>query len=106
VHGEFEGLRLGRHRRYEPIPPTVDGLRWSEVLELYLGVTDCVLRYFDADGELVPTPPESALAERARADQAQQWAESERERADAEHLRAERLAARLRELGIDPDDGA
>jgi hypothetical protein len=76
------------------------------VLELHLGVTDGVLRYFDADGELVPTPPESALAERERADQAQRLAETERERAEAEHLRAERLAARLRELGIDPDDGA
>ena len=106
VHGEFEGLRLGSHRRYEPIPPSASGLRWSEVLELHLGVTDGVLRYFDADGELVPTPPESALAERERADQAQRLAETERERAEAEHLRAERLAERLRELGIDPDDGA
>ncbi len=30
---------------------------------------------------------------------------AERERAETEHLRAERLATRLRELGIDPDDG-
>jgi Uma2 family endonuclease len=39
---------------------------------------------------------ERADAERARAD-------SEKQRADAETQRAERMAARLRELGIDPD---
>jgi hypothetical protein len=40
------------------------------------------LRYFTAQGQLVPTPEELAAQEKQR---------------------AERLAARLRELNIDPD---
>ena len=38
------------------------------------------------------------------ADQQRQRADQERQRADQERLRAERLAARLRELGLDPDE--
>jgi hypothetical protein len=34
---------------------------------------------------------------------AEAWAERERERAELERQRAERLAAKLRELGIDPE---
>ena len=41
--------------------------------------------------------------ERARADQAERHAIQERARADQELFRAERLAARLRALGLDPD---
>ncbi len=131
IGGEFEALRLGPRRIYEPILPNADGLRWSEVLALHLGVIDGKLRYFDADGSLIPTPPESALAamaqaaaereraaaeheraeaerrraetERQRAETERQRAEAERQRADAEQARAEKLAALLRELGIDPD---
>jgi Uma2 family endonuclease len=45
-----------------------------------------------------------AEQERERAEQANQRAEQERIRAEQEHERAERLAARLRELGLDPSD--
>jgi Uma2 family endonuclease len=38
-----------------------------------------------------------------RAGQAEQRAEAEHQRAEAEHQRAERLAARLRELGLEPE---
>ena len=41
-------------------------------------------------------------AERMRADEATRLAQEEAERADAERLRAERLAQRLRELGVEP----
>lgn len=44
-----------------------------------------------------------AAIERERAQDAAQLAEIERQRADTERQRAEKLAARLRELGIDPD---
>jgi len=44
-----------------------------------------------------------AEAERQRAEAERQRAEAERQRAETEHQRAERLAARLRELGIEPD---
>jgi Uma2 family endonuclease len=45
-----------------------------------------------------------AEAERARAEEEQRRAEEARQRAEAERARAERLAARLRALGIDPDE--
>ena len=53
------------------------------VLGLYLGVAAGKLRYFTSDGILVPLPEEAAEQER---------------------LRAERLAERLRALGVDPDN--
>ncbi|NJO43942.1 MAG: hypothetical protein HC865_26125 [Cyanobacteria bacterium RU_5_0] len=48
------------------------------------------LRLFTPEGHLLPTPEESAAQERQLKEQAQQ--------------RAERLAEKLRELGIDPMD--
>ncbi|MBW4542735.1 MAG: Uma2 family endonuclease [Myxacorys chilensis ATA2-1-KO14] len=86
---EFVGLRLDGHE-YQEIPLNEKGWRWSEELQLFLGVKNNQLRYFGGDGSLVPTPDESA-------NQARQRAEEERQRAD-------RLAERLRSLGINPDD--
>lgn len=43
-------------------------------------------------------------AERERAEQERERAEQERERAEQERERAERLAARLRALGVEPDE--
>lgn len=53
----------------------------------YQGIERLWLRWYDQDGNWVPTD-----------------AEAERQRAEAERLRAERLAAKLRELGVNPDD--
>ncbi len=78
---EFMGLRL-EGGRYLEIPADEHGRRWSRVLELSLGIHEGQLRYFTEAGDLVPTPQE---------------AEEEQRR------RAEALAARLRELGVDPD---
>lgn len=92
---EFEGYRLvGQH--YEPIPPKPTGQRWSEVLGLFLGVQDSVLRYFHPNGELVPTPEESATAAIAQSEQFQAQVEQAEER-------AARLAEQLRAMGIDPE---
>lgn len=92
---EFAGFRLvGRH--YQPIAPTPQGLLWSEALDLFLGVDSGKLRYFQPNGQLVPTPEEDALAAQQRAETAQQQAEAAQQRAD-------RLAEQLRSLGIDPD---
>ncbi|MBK5966289.1 hypothetical protein CCR95_19915 [Thiocystis minor] len=55
-----------------------------------------LLRFFDESGAPIPTLPEVIDQEQARADQ-------ERERANQERLRADRLAERLRVLGIDPE---
>jgi Uma2 family endonuclease len=64
------------------------------------------LRIIGPDGQRFLTHQElmeQAEAERQRAETERQRAETERQRAEAERRRAERLAARLRELGIEPD---
>ncbi|MEG4029825.1 MULTISPECIES: hypothetical protein [unclassified Microcoleus] len=54
------------------------------------------LRWWDNLGNLLLWISEQAEPQRQRADQ-------ESQRADQESQRAERLAAKLRELGVDPD---
>ncbi|MBD2504788.1 hypothetical protein H6G83_30000 [Anabaena azotica FACHB-119] len=61
-----------------------------------LTVHQRTLRFYTPEGELVPTPEETAQQEKERADQ-------ERERADREKERSDRAYAKLRELNIDPD---
>jgi hypothetical protein len=114
--GEFAGFQLVSDQ-YEEIVPDAQGRRWSRVLNLSLGVHNHLLRYFTGEGELVPTPNEEAeealfKAEQAilrareesqRAERETQRANREAQRADHEAQRAERFAARLRELGIDPE---
>jgi ribosomal protein L9 len=55
------------------------------------------LRYFTAEAQLIPTPEEFAQWEGQRAEQ-------EKQRAEQATQRAERLAAKLRELNIDPEN--
>jgi Uma2 family endonuclease len=64
----------------------------------------------DAERQRAEAADQRAEAERQRAEAADQRAEAERQRAeaadqraDAERQRADRLAARLRELGVEPD---
>src|SRR5262249_22592577 len=71
---------------------------------------DTWLRWCDRDGQVLLTGAERAEQERQRAEQECQRAEQEHQRAEQERAlrqqaprQAERLAARLRELGIDPD---
>ncbi|MGB7413819.1 MAG: Uma2 family endonuclease [Thermosynechococcaceae cyanobacterium] len=106
---EFEGFRLIGHS-YEAIVPNPQGHRWSAELSLNLGVEQGQLRYFTADGAMVPTPAEAAIAEMQRSDIETQRANTEAQRANAEAQRAEaeaqksaKLAAKLRALGIDPE---
>ena len=54
------------------------------------------LRWWDRAGNLLLWSAEQAEQERQRAEQ-------ERQRAEQERQRAEILAAKLRELGVDPD---
>jgi Uma2 family endonuclease len=69
------------------------------------------LRWYDADGRLLPTSDEQAAHERQRADQAAREAAEERQRAEQatrdaeqERQRTERLRERLRALGVNPDE--
>ncbi|GAB4478389.1 MAG: Uma2 family endonuclease [Elainellaceae cyanobacterium] len=83
---ELSGFRL-MAGTYQPIEPA-GGKLWSEQLALYLGIANQRLRFFTPDGALILSAEEAE--------------EQERQRAEQEHQRAERLAAKLRELGIDP----
>lgn len=95
------------------------------------GQTGTWLRFYDGDDRLLLTGDEGAAAEQKRADEQQKRADAERKRADAERKRADEqqeaadaerkradeqqkradaaretaatLAAKLRELGVDPD---
>ncbi len=79
----------------------------AQLIELKIGLTlwegefegrvDTWLRWTDEHGVLIPTGKE-------RAEQERQRAEREQQRAEQEHQRAERLAALLRQAGIDPKE--
>ncbi|MFN9615727.1 MAG: Uma2 family endonuclease [Dolichospermum sp.] len=99
---EFAGFYL-TNGKYQPLEPNEKGHLWSEQLGLYLGINQGLLRYFTPAGELVPTPEETAQEETRKTAIQAQRAEKESQRAEWEARRAERLAAKLRELNIDPD---
>jgi Uma2 family endonuclease len=97
----LQGWQLEPGRGYQPLQPNDRGWLWCETLQLWLGTwegsirrepptgTCHWLRLYDAAGNLVQLPEEIA--------------EQEQQRAEQERQRAERLAARLRELGEDPE---
>jgi hypothetical protein len=89
---EFAGFRLVGGT-YVAIEPTESDRLQSKQLGLELGIHDRKLRWFTAEGDLIPLPEE---AER-------QQAEQERQRADQEQQARERLENYLRSQGIDPD---
>jgi Uma2 family endonuclease len=72
---EFQGFHLV-DGTYRDLQPNQQGWLWSEQLQLFLGLYENQLRFFTPEGRLVPTPEE----------------------------RSEKLAAKLRELGVDPDE--
>jgi Uma2 family endonuclease len=71
---EFAGFKLV-DGLYQAIAPNESGYLWSDQLELYLGIHEKQLRWFTADGALIPTAEE----------------------------RADKLEAILRSQGIDPN---
>ncbi|NEQ27685.1 MAG: Uma2 family endonuclease [Microcoleus sp. SIO2G3] len=85
---EFAGFHIV-DGEYQPLELNPQGWLWSQQIGLYLGIYQQKLRFFTPNGQLVPTSEEVALQETQRAEQQTQ--------------RAERLAAKLRELNIDPD---
>jgi Uma2 family endonuclease len=113
----YQELELSDSRVWMPEIDLGLGLWQGE----YLGVDRLWLRWYDSEGNWIPTPEEQAQQraeqaqqraeqEQQRADQEQQRAEQERSRAEQEQQRAElaeaRLEAlmqRLRDSGIDPN---
>ncbi|MBD2246908.1 Uma2 family endonuclease [Nostoc sp. FACHB-888] len=85
---EFAGFHL-LDGEYQPLQANAEGYLWSQQLGLYLGIYRGLLRWFTPDRELVPTLEETAAQAQKIAAQAQE--------------KTERLAAKLRELNIDPD---
>lgn len=83
------GFRL-KNGVYEPLLTNAQGHLWSQELQLYLGIAHGRLRYFTPEGKLILTAEEAE--------------DFERERADHEHQRAERLATLLREMGVNVDE--
>ena len=69
--------------QYQPIEPNPQGLLWSQQLGLYLGIYEEKLRFFTSDGQLVATPEEDA---------------------EMQTQRVQALAAKLQELGVNPDE--
>jgi Uma2 family endonuclease len=99
--GSLQGWSLDGSQHYQPIVPNEQGWLWCEPLGLWLGNWEgCIrrepsnstchwLRFYDASGQLVLLQDEIAQA-------AQQEVQAAQERAN-------RLAARLRALGEDPE---
>jgi Uma2 family endonuclease len=95
---------LQSHGHYVLQIPNDQGQIWIPELKLALGLwrgerlqhTMDWLRWYDRQGNLLPWSTELAQQQYQRAEQEAQRAEQERQRADL-------LAAKLRELGIDPD---
>jgi Uma2 family endonuclease len=70
---ELQGFELASGQ-YQELQANPKGWLWSQQLDLYLGVYDSKVRFFTAEGQLIPTSEE----------------------------RAQKLADKLRELGVDP----
>ena len=104
-------VRYLQDGRYILHPVDTLGQVWIPQLELYLGIwsgerlgqTMNWLRWWDKSGNLLLWSSEQAAQERQIAEQERQIAKEERQRADREYQRAEKLAAKLRELGIEPE---
>lgn len=84
----LQGWRLNINLRYQLLEPNEQGWLWCETLGFWLGTWEGTidrematwLRFYNSEDSLVLLPEEAA------------------------QQRAERLAARLRELGVDPDN--
>jgi Uma2 family endonuclease len=88
-------LEPGKEHSYEPIVP--QGGRWpSRILELDLSIEGGGLRFFHGNAPLLDAS-ELIVRLSVMVDEALR-------RAEEEARRAEKLAARLRQLGMDPDE--
>jgi Uma2 family endonuclease len=107
------GLQVRRieNNRYVLQTANNQGRFWIPELKLALGLwrgerlgrTTHWLRWWDQTGKLLLWSSEQAEEERQRAEEERQRAEEERQRAEEERQRADKLAAKLRELGVDPE---
>jgi hypothetical protein len=93
---KLEGWRLGRRGRYQAIRPDRRGWLWCEKLRLWIGlwtgkhmgVQGVFPRFFNVQGQLIPTAAEAA----------REWAELEKERADQAEAQLAALKAKMARL--------
>ena len=104
----LQGWHLDDNQKYQPLIPNEHGWLWSRRLGLWLGTwegtvereTTIWARFYDAAGNLVLLPEEAA---KSQAEAAKSQAEAAKAREEEAKAKADRLAARLRELGENPD---
>jgi Uma2 family endonuclease len=98
--------------RYRPVAANALGRYPIEPLGIELGIWEGKyqemevpwLRVWDsASGKILPTSEEQAEAEKQRADAAEELLDDTRQLLNEEVKRAEKLAEKLRELGIEPE---
>ncbi|MGB7272434.1 MAG: Uma2 family endonuclease [Geitlerinemataceae cyanobacterium] len=102
--GSLEVYKLEDSGHYQLQEANEDGRSWISSIDLFLGVwqgtrehrTGYWLRWWDEAGELLLWGVELVEVERQRA-------EAERQAKESAEQRAERLAAQLRDLGIEPE---
>ncbi len=109
----LQGWHLGADQSYHPLDPNERGWLWCRTLGYWLGTWEGTIdretaiwaRFYDTEGNLVPLPEEAAQqqaeAAQQQAEAAQQQLNLTQEALAAERQRAELLAERLREMGID-----
>ena len=92
---------VGSHRTNGTFDEIADMHGWvSPRLGIRFELSDADLTIYRPDGDLFLTSVELAQER----DRAKKQVVEEQQRAEEERQRAERLAARLRELGVDPDE--
>jgi Uma2 family endonuclease len=99
------------HGQYQPLPANERGHYPIEPLGVELGIWQGQfenlvlpwLRWWDAEGNLLPTGAERAEQEHRRAEQEHRRAEQERQQKEEAQRQLQRLAERLRSLGVDPE---
>jgi hypothetical protein len=105
-------LRLAGHvRSGKKLIPIENMQGWvSPLLKIQFDLSEDDLHLFDPNGQEFLTPLASKLLDQAkiqaeiqRAEAAEKLAKEEKRRTEMERREKERLAAKLRELGINPD---
>ena len=94
---EFAGFRLA-NGKYQPIAANARGHLWSEELQLFLGLYEDRLRFFQPTGDLVPISQEDVIEERKKRQIAEQQAEQAEQRAEQERQQREQAQKQVANL--------
>jgi len=109
----LQGWHLGADQRYHSLERNERGWLWCETLGYWLGTWEGTIdretaiwaRFYDPEGNLIPLPEEAAQEQAAAAQEqaaaAQEQLNATQQALEAERQRSQRLAARLREMGIE-----